>query len=84
MTKKPQKILTLIPETITFEQCLVRARELMQKSGNMSADKLHIQRPHLKEYLLVDGSVKIAVVWPDGQESNWCVVKRRTEISHPV
>ena len=71
--------LVLTPQIVTFEQCLETAREIMTKAGNDAARMLGEAPPKLVETKLLDGSVRIVTEWPDGEQSNECVVQ---PISH--
>lgn len=59
----------------TFEDSIVLAREIMMEGGKAAAKQLGIAPPTLREEKTLTG-LRLVVVWPDGAETNECVIDR--------
>jgi len=59
----------------TFEDSVAFARELMLEGGKAAAKQLGIAPPTLREEKTLTG-IRLVVVWPDGEETNECVIQR--------
>ena len=71
-----QRLVSQPPRKIeTFEDSVALAREIMTRAGNDAARILRTKPPKLREEKTLTG-VRIVTVWPDGAETNECVVQR--------
>lgn len=59
----------------SFEDTVALAREIMTKAMNGAAKKLRTEPPTLREEKTMTG-IRLVVVWPDGAETNECVIQR--------
>lgn len=62
------------PTEVTFEQMVEHARTIMRRAAQDAARILKEPVPELVETKLPHGGLRIVVRWPDGEETNECVV----------
>lgn len=63
------------PAQVTFEQIVEQARAMMRAAARDAARILNEPEPILVETPLPHGGLRIVVRWPDGEETNECVVQ---------
>lgn len=58
----------------TLAEAVALAREVLTNASKESARLLREPPPEIRESNMPDGTVRLVVVWPDGEETNECIV----------
>lgn len=69
---------------LTFEDAVILARELMEYGGKEAARIRHEAPPTVREEIMLNGDMRLVAVWPDGEETNECVVRHLNESAFGV